>query len=178
MPLTLQDGRRKLVAFTTDITEGEDPTALSVASLTNGVDIQCKILKSDFRLSPVASDTVADTPLCSTGNAVVFGASNYEGNVTPFVYYDETGALETDENDVYELFAEKGAHVWILDRLGKPESEPLAEGDHYRLWHVITDEPQDPTDAGGYIKHPTPLGVQRLWRGTLVAGGSGGSSGA
>lgn len=168
MPLTLQDGRRKLVAFTTDITDDADPTALSVDDLPPGVEIQCKILKSDFRLSPVASDTVADTPLCSTGNAVVFGASNYEGNVTPFVYFDEHGDLEVAENDVYEIFAEKGAHVWILDRIGKPESEPLAAGDPYRLWHVITDEPQDPTDAGGYIKHPTPLGVQRMWRGTLT----------
>lgn len=172
MPLTLQGGRRKLVAFATDISTGldVDPEALSVADLTGGIDVQCKVLKTDLRLSPVASDTVPDTPYCATGNSVVFGASNYEGNLTPFQYFDETGAPETGENDVFEMLtAEKGAHIWIIDRWGKLESEPLAAGDPYRLWHVITDEGQDPTDVGGYIKQQVPLGVQRMWRGVLVA---------
>lgn len=171
MPLTLQGGRRKLVAFTTDITaDPADPEALSLADLTAGIDIQCKVLKSDLRLSPTASDTVPDSPYCATGNATVFGASNYEGSLTPFAYYDATGALDATEGDVFALLtAEKGAHIWIVDRWGKPEDEPLAAGDDYRLWHVITDEGQDPTDVGGYIKQIVPLGVQRMWRGTIAA---------
>lgn len=170
MPLTLQGGRRKLVAFTSNPADGGDPEELSVADLTGGIDVQCKVLKSDLRLSPVASDTVPDSPYCATGNAVVFGASNYEGSLTPFAYYDEDGAIDATESDVFEMLtAEKGTHLWIVDRWGKPESDALATGDRYRLWHVITDEGQDPTDVGGYIKQIVPLGVQQLWRGTLVA---------
>lgn len=170
MPLTLQGGRRKLVAFTSNPAEGGDPTALSVADLTGGIDIQCKVLKSDLRLSATAPDTVPDTPYCATGNAVVYGASNYEGSLTPFQYFDADGLPEASENDVYDMLtAEKGAHIWIVDRWGKPESEPLAAGDPYRLWHVITADPQDPADVGGYIKATVNLGVQRLHKGVLVA---------
>lgn len=169
MPLTMQDGRRKLVAFTTDPADGGDPEALSLAALTSGIDIQCKVLKSDFRLSPTASDTVPDTPLCATGNAVVYGASNYEGSATPFLYFDETGQPDADDNDVWELFKTKGAHIWIVDRVGPLETEELAAGDEYRLWHVVTDTPQDPSDQGGYIKRVVSLGVQRMWAGTIAA---------
>lgn len=170
MPLTLQGGRRKLVAFTTNPAEGGDPEALSLADLTGGIDVQCKVLKSDLRLTAVASETVADTPYCATGNSVVYGASNYEGSLTPFQYFDETGQPDAADNDVFELLtAEKGAHIWIVDRWGKPESADLEVGDHYRLWHVITDEGQDPSDVGGYIKQIVPLGVQRMWRGTITA---------
>lgn len=165
MPKTLADAHMKVTSLTT---VPADPEAMTVTEATAGEDIQCNVLKSDFRLSATGSDTVPDTELCSDSNAVAYGASNFEGSMTPFRYYDETGAPDPVEDFVWELAKAKGTNLYLAVREGKAHDEPWAEGDEYELWHVITDEPQRPTDTGGFIKKVIPLGPQRVYKGTVA----------
>ena len=168
MPKSLADGKIKLTLLATE--PSTDLDALTPTELNGGEDIQCNILKSDFRLSATASDTVADTELCSDGNAVVFGASNYEGNMTVFRYFDETGAVDPAEDTAFAAAKEKGTHLYLVMREnGKDHDDAWATGDEYEYWHVITDEPQQPSDRGGYIKRTIPLGPQQKVTGEVAS---------
>ena len=88
MPKTIAEERIKVVALDTP---PNNPAAPTVAELTAGTDISCKVLFSDFRLSAVASDTVNEPALCEGGNSAVPGKSNYEGSLTVFRFFDDTG---------------------------------------------------------------------------------------
>ena len=167
MPKTLADGRTKLVALTA---APADPEAPTVAELTAGVDLSCKILKSDYRLSATGSDTINEAELCSTGNAVTYGASNYEGTVTVFRYLDATGAPETGEDDAWDALKAKGTTLWLVEREGPEYDSAWAAGDEVDVYEVVTDSPQKPTDRTGFIKRTVPLGVQRHYEGVVGAG--------
>lgn len=166
MPKTLADARTRLAILTVK------PVSLAAPKITElsaGIDASCRILKSDYRLSAVASDTVPDTELCSEGNAVTFGASNYEGSVTPFWYLDGTGKTDILEDVVYQALKEKGAELWFVEREGPRYDAPWAVGDEVEVYHVITDNPQKPSDRAGYIKRVVPLGVQAAELSGVVA---------
>jgi hypothetical protein len=168
MPKTLADARTRLAILTT---EPEDLSAVTVAEAEAGIDASCKILKSDYRLSPTASDTVPDTELCSEGNAVTFGASNYEGSVTPFWYLDSAGVSDVADDVVYQALKAKGTELWLVEREGPRYDQAWAADDEYEVYYVITDNPQKPTDRAGYIKRVVPLGVQRaILTGVMDAG--------
>ena len=166
MPKTLADARTRLAILTTK------PANLSAplkTELDAGIDASCRILKSDYRLSPTASDTVPDSELCSEGNAVTFGASNYEGSVTPFWYLDEDGKSDTADDVVYQALKEKGTELWFVEREGPRYDEPWTVGDPVEVYEVVTDNPQKPSDRAGYIKRTVPLGVQRAELHAVVA---------
>lgn len=166
MPKTLADARTRLVALTT---KPANPAAPTVTELTAGVDLSCRILKSDYRLSPVASDTVPDTELCSEGNAVTFGASNYEGSVTPFRYLTEAGKADATNDVAWDALKEKGTELWLYEREGPKYDAAWAAADEVDGYEVVTDNPQKPSDRAGFIKRVVPLGVQRAWLGGVVA---------
>lgn len=157
MPKTLADARTRLAVLTTKPVSLTAPTA---AELNAGIDASCRILKSDYRLSPTSSDTVADTELCTDGNAVTFGSSNYEGSVTPFWYLDAAGKSAVAEDMVYQALKTKGTALWFVEREGPKYSVAFAAGDVVEIYTVITDHPQKPSDRAGYIKRVVPLGVQ------------------
>lgn len=169
MPKTLADGRIKLTILTTEPT---DLRAISATVLNAGIDASCKILKSDYRLSATASDTIDETELCNDSNAVNYGRSNYEGSVTPFWYLDADGKPEALENVVYEALREKGSRVWLVEREGPEYSEDWAALDEYEVFEVVTDTPQKPSDRTGYSKRVIPLGVQRAVLDGVVAAGA------
>ena len=166
MPKTLADARTRLVALTT---KPANPAAPTVTELTAGIDLSCRILKSDYRLSPVASDTVPDTELCSEGNAVTFGASNYEGSVTPFRYLTEDGKADATNDVAWDALKEKGTELWLYEREGPKYDAAWAAADEVDGYEVVTDNPQKPSDRAGFIKRVVPLGVQRAWLGGVVA---------
>jgi hypothetical protein len=169
MPKTLADGRIKLTILTE---EPANLAAITVAELTAGVDVSCRVLKSDFRLSPTASDTVGDQELCQEGNATTYGASNYEGSVTPFRYLDDAGKADTENDIAWDTFKEKGTEGWAVKRVGPKQSQAWASADAYEVYHFITDNPQDPTDLTGYIKKVVPLGIQDAELNGVVAAGA------
>lgn len=166
MPKTLADARTRLTILTT---EPADPRSITIAELTAGIDASCNVLKSDYRLSPTGSDTVPDTELCSEGNAVTYGASNYEGTLTPFWFLDQEGKSDATEDVVYQALKIKGTTLWLVEREGPRYDEPWAAGDAYEAYKVTTDNPQKPSDRGGYIKRTVPLGVQRAVLDGVVA---------
>ena len=157
MPKTLADARTRVAILTV---APEDLDSIALDEVVAGIDASCRLLKSDYRLSPTASDTVDDTELCSEGNAVTFGASNYEGTVTPFWYLDGDGKLVALDNTTWEALKEKGSELWFVEREGPKYDEPWAVGDQYDVYRVITDNPQKPSDRAGYIKRVVPLGLQ------------------
>lgn len=168
MPKSLADGKIKLTLLTEPPADPANPTA---TELNAGIDIQCNILKSDFRLSATASDTVADTELCADGNAVVFGASNYEGTMTVFRYFDETGAVDPAADTAFAAAREKGTPLHLAMREnGRKHDVDWTSAEEGEYWHVISDEPQMPSDRGGYIKRTIPLGPQRKVPFTVAAG--------
>ena len=172
MPMALADARIRLAVLPV---KPADPEAPTVAELTAGIDASCRLLQSDYRLSATGSDTVPDRLLCSEGNAVTYGASNYEATVTPFRFFDPaTGQTSATEDEVYQTFRVKGTKLWLVERFtGKKYDEPWAAGDEVKVFEVVTDNPQAPSDLAGYIKNVVPLGVQRAWLDATVAAPAG-----
>lgn len=168
LPLTLADGRIKLTALTV---APADPAAITVTELTAGVELSCKINKPDYRLSPTASDTVPDQPLCQEGNAVTFGNSNYEGSLTVLRFLDATGLPEAEEDEAWDLLRTKGTILWLVERTGPKHDVEWAAADEYALYKVLTDNPQKPTDLAGYVKYMIPVGVQNAVLDGVVGAG-------
>ncbi|MFF2822616.1 hypothetical protein ACFVRV_06135 [Arthrobacter koreensis] len=162
MPKSLADGRIKVVALSTI---PADPFAPTVTELTAGVDISCRILSSDYTLGPTDSDKIAEKELCKEGNANALGPSNYTAAVTPFRYFDDTTKqADPIEDAVFELLKEKGTTVYLYERQSaKKSTEPFAAGDEVEGYEVTTDNPQKPSDMGGYIKRRVPMEVQTAW---------------
>lgn len=173
MPLTLADGRTKLTLLTE---VPDDLSAIPLDVLNTGIEASCKINKPDYRLSPAASDTVPDQALCQEGNAVTFGNSNYEGTLTVLRFLDATGKPEDTEDVVWPLLRTKGATVVAVERIGPKYNVPWAAGDEYQAYHVITDNPQKPSDMAGYVKSVVPLGVQNAELNGVVAAAAGGGA--
>ena len=169
MPKSLADGRIKVVALPT---RPEDPYKPTTAELNAGVDISCRILSSDYSLGPTASDRIPEKELCKEGNANAIGASNYAGSVTPFRYFDETtNQAHATEDEVYQLLKEKGTTLFLYERqTSKKSTDSFSSGDEVSGYEVVTDNPQKPSDMGGYIKRVVPLEVQNAWLNGEVAG--------
>lgn len=167
MPKSLFEGKILVTALATRPADGE---ALTVAELTAGVRLSQAILRAGYRLSPTGSDTLSEPSLEDTGNAVTYGSSNYEASMTLFRYLTEEGTSDTEQDIAYNLFAGKGLNLNLVERVGPPASKPWEAGDEYRLFPVITDDPQQPSELTGYIKFVQPLGVQGgvVLRGTVA----------
>ena len=158
MPKTIAEERIKLVALTT---KPANPYAPKVSELAAGKDISCSVLFSDFRLSPTASDTVSEPALCEGGNSSVPTKSNFEGSISIFRFIDPlTGLAVTAEDFAWTLAKEKGTSVYLYKRIGPRFNAPWAANQDVECYHVLTDEPRDPADFGGYIKKVIPLLVQ------------------
>ena len=158
MPKTIAEERIKLVALTT---KPVNPYSPKVSELAAGKDLSCSVLFSDFRLSPTASDTVSEPALCEGGNSSVPTKSNFEGNISVFRFIDPlTGAAVTAEDFAWTLAKEKGTEVYLYKRIGPKFSAAFAANQDVEYYHALTDEPQDPSDFGGYIKKVIPLLVQ------------------
>lgn len=167
MPKSLADGRVKVVAL---VAKPAIPTAPTVTELAAGIDISCRILSSDYALGPTTSDRIAEKELCKEGNANAIGASNYAGSLTPFRYFDPaTKQASKIEDEVYQLLKAKGTTLFLYERQSaKKSTEPFAVGDEVDGYEVVTDNPQKPSDMGGYIKRVVPLEVQDAWLGGAV----------
>lgn len=98
VPKTLADGHTLLMLLAAKPADMKKPT---VAEITAGKDISCRITKADFRLSATASETVDGTALCDEATVNVFGASNFEGTIAPFRYFnpEQPGQHDTRAED-------------------------------------------------------------------------------
>src|SRR5690606_15956570 len=156
MPKQISDERIALVLLDTP---PADPDNITVAEFDAGTHLECRIM--DYRLSPVASDTVQMGELCTATNAQVPTRSNYEGTVTVFRYLDAAGLADSADGVAWEAFREKGTTLHLVEREGPDHDAAGAGGQEYSYFEVITDHPQQPTDRGGFIRREVPLYVQR-----------------
>lgn len=163
MPYTSGDGREKVTAL---LTAPADPKAVTLAEATAGTDIHWHVNKDDFRLSPTASATHNDTPLGAKGTWNNFAEGNAEGTLTVFRDLGANGKPIPDSESevVFEMVKRKGSELWLLVRKGPEADEPWAAGDEYAIFHVRTDEPQDPSSRQGFLKYVVPLGVATYHR--------------
>ena len=170
---TLADGHQRVVILAA---RPADPEAPTVTELKAGIDASCRLLKSDYRISAAASDTIADAELCSTTNAQAFGAGNYEATFTSFRYFDpaKPGKYDPEGDEVFQALKEKGATVYIAEReSGKDFKEPWEEGDEVSVYELLLDNPTKPSDQGGYVKRTHVPAVQNAWEYGTVAPAAG-----
>lgn len=171
MPRSLADAHKKIAILTE---EPVDPSAPTVAELNAGLGgaagAGCRILLSDWTFGPTDSDTFNDRAVCEDGNANAYGASNYQAGMTIFRYFDEDGVPDPTEDALFEAAKEKGTQLWVYEReTGQDESEPWTADDEIFGAEVLTDNPQKPGDAGGYIKRRVPMSVQKGYPNASVA---------
>ncbi|MBB3041223.1 hypothetical protein [Nocardioides soli] len=159
MPKSLADGHSKLTLLTAKPVDPFNPT---VTELNAGVDVSCAVLASDFTWSATDSDKVNEKALCTTNNANAIGASNFQAGLTIFREFDEAdGAVDPIADVAYQTVKEKGTTVYgYLREDGKLATQPWVAGDEALYLEVLTDNPQRPQNAGGYIKRRVPMEPQ------------------
>lgn len=163
MPKSLADGHYKFTILTNKPANPEAPTALE---LNAGIDMSFQVLSSDFTWSAGDSDKVAEKALGDTENRNALGASNFTAGLTVFRMFNATtGAVDPAEDAAYQALKAKGTTVWgYLRATGKLATAAWAAGDEIDLgMEVLTDNPQRPSDAGGYLKKRIPLEPQDGW---------------
>jgi len=163
MPRSLADGKTKFTILTT---EPVNPAAPTITELNAGIQAAANTLASDFTWGATDSDTVAERSLEDKNNANALGASNYSAGATFFRYFDDdTGAIDPAEDTAFAAAQEKGTRLWGYARKnGKDAGTAWAAADEIYLGaEIITDEPQPPSDNGGYIKYRVPMQVQKAY---------------
>ena len=158
--LTLADGKDRLEYTRTmpaGFNEGEGVLTIDPADWHNCTE---DVNKGTFRMSHVGSDTVADTPLSTSGNAVTFGAGNIEGSIEVLRQLDEDGRPDPAKDTLFTDIGTKGVRVWFAHRVGRRATIPLQPGDTGWIYEFVTDAPQEPTERAGFIKNLIPLGAQ------------------
>lgn len=143
----------------------------TVTELTGGTDASCETAKSGTYLRPTGSATVSDAPLCESGNSTDFGASNFEGQMAPFAYFDaSTGKYSAADSAALEVLSTKGSTVWIYFVEGvKPREGGVPEGGE-RIYggKWTTDTAQPGPVTGEYLKRIVPLGYSGGWIDTVI----------
>lgn len=113
-------------------------------------------------VNPTASDTVSEKGITDVSNAVVPTVGNYEGSLT--LFRDFTNGAPTAVLDLAGTF-KKGDVGWLIRRLGKPASEPLAVGDIVDVFLFMVDAVGKTGGQGeGYLK----LNVTLLQQGSFA----------
>lgn len=166
---SLADGHIKFIILTT---APANPAAPTVAELAAGIDASCNIAAGDFLWSATDSDKVADKALCVLNNANSLGPSNYQGGVTPFRYFDDvTQNPDVTADAVFGALKVKGTELWGYARqTAKLSTDDIAADDEIFLGaRFLTDEPQKPSDLGGFTKFRVPLEIQEAWPFITVA---------
>ncbi len=170
MPKSLADGHQKFTLLVASPNVELD--ALTTTILNAGIEASCKVTKAGFQWDYADSSRVADAALCDSSDAEAFTSDKLVADFTVFRYWDDSTKLHhATEDAVFQALKEKGTTFWgILRKTAKEWNEPWAVGDEYMVIESLTDNPQDPRDAGGYIKKRIPQAPQRGMSGVVVAG--------
>lgn len=164
---TLADGKTKMAILTT---APADPSAPTASELNGGIDASQLVAKNGTRISATGSDTVNDPALSSSANVTVYGASNYEGTITPYWLLGTDGSYTSGDNAVFEALKTKHTEVYVALREGPDYSDDFASGDVVDGYTIRTDNPQKPTETGAYIKRTIPVAVQAAYEHVTVGG--------
>ena len=163
MPKSLADGHIKIAICTT---APANPALPLVAELNAGIQAASRILMSDWTWSATDSDKVNERAVSDINNVNALSGSNFQAGMTIFRYFNAgTGVADPTEDSLFTATKVKGTSLWIYVRkTGKLETAAWAAADEIYLGGlVITDLPQEPSDAGGYIKKRIPLEPQQMY---------------
>lgn len=163
MPKSLADGRTKLTIL---ITPPVAPAAPTVDELNAGIQAAGSILASDFVFGASDSDKVNERSLLQLNNTNAIAASNYAAGITVFrMFSASTGMVDMTEDATFQALKVKGTSAWLYARRTGKRASLLWEAtdEIYLGASVITDEPQPPSDLGGYVKARIPMEVQDAW---------------
>lgn len=158
MPKQLSDERIAVMLFDEP---PADPAAITVTEWDAGTPLECRIMAGEFRLSPSGSETVNQSELCEGVNATTFGRSNYDASMTVFRYLTDEGLADALNDVAWDATKVKGTTLYLAEREGPIHDAPGAAGQEYSYFEVVTDDPQKPSDRGGFIRRVIPLGVQK-----------------
>lgn len=165
MPKSLADGNIQLWALTA---RPADPTKLKVADLTGAVPIMCRINKADYQLRVSGNASIAEQEACKKGEGTGVGPEQYEGNLTPFWYFDDAGLPDAEGMTVWELLKEPGTELFLVEMEG-PESKTPAAGMPYDYFEAGTGSPKAPDNRfEGYSKRSIQLFVSDHASGVLA----------
>lgn len=154
--LSLADGNIRLVALTVKPANMAAPTK---AELDAGILLHDRILKSDYKLGATGADEVDEAPLSSTSNGKAFGATNYEGSITPFRYLQADGSPDPAADVVFAAVKTKGTTLYLVEREGPSADTAFAAGDEVSVYEVVTGPARKPDNRTGYQKRVVQLGV-------------------
>jgi hypothetical protein len=159
---SLADGHRKVSILTA---APSNPLAPTVAELNAGIDATARILAADWTFGAADSDKVQEKSLADINNVNALGASNFAAGMTIFRYFDTvTGAPDATGDALWTATKTKGATLYVYEReSGKVATTAWATADIAFGMQVLTDEPQKPSDTGGYIKRRVPMEPQTAY---------------
>lgn len=149
-------------------TEPADLTAVTATEANAGIRAEC-FLTTDSRISASGSTTTQEAAICDGAVAAIPVDRQFEGSLTVFRDLDPaTGQPAASGDEVFQALSEFGTTLWVLVSKGPEYTEDFASGQEYKVYEVITDEPQEPSSREGSIKEVVPLHVQRGERGVIA----------
>ena len=135
----------------------------TITELAAGINASCEVAKSGSYLRPTGSDTVNDAAFCESGNSVTYGASNFEGQLVPYLWFDPaTGKYAAADNEVLEALDTKGSQPYVYFVEGVKKGADAVGGERIYGGHWTTDDPQ-PGQPGEYLRRTVPLGYIGGW---------------
>lgn len=160
--------KRERWAVLTAAPEAGTEEALTATYVNGGERAECW-LDPESALNATGATTTNASAICDGFVPNIPVNKQGSGSITVIRDLDpDTGHAEVAEA-IWPLVNTFGTPLWIVKSVGVPDSEPFGEGDEYTLFHVITDEPQDPTNRDGFVRAVVPLHVQNLWRGVIAS---------
>ena len=164
---TLGDGRITLVALAGDKKPAK-PKEPTVAELNAGLRLEMYVMKGDYKLGSKGSTSVEEPVLGAAGKGTVPGPAEYEGQLSVYWYFDESGKkVAGGENAAWELLKKTNQEFELYEREGKKPDMPFAAGDEVDWYHVAPGQPQKPDDRTTYTKRTIGLFISDALENTI-----------
>lgn len=169
MPRVLAEGRTKFTILTT---APANPAAPTAAELSAGIDASCKVAKNGFSWTMADSETVDDSELCVSDNAVAPGKDNASLSFVVYRYYLNAGGVDTANDTLFAAVKTKGTTLWGYARATeKLATAAWAATDAIYLGAEFwVDWPQYDQSGGGWQKFTVPCKANKTYPNIVVAG--------
>lgn len=123
-----------------------DPAEPTVAEINLGINLSAAIV-TGYTLGATDSETDDSKTIVDEGNVTTYTFDNYEGSLSFF--RSDLVAVTPVFNTAYELFKVPRAEGYLVQRLGKKATAPIAVGDEVSVFRFIADSPTDDEGDGG-----------------------------
>lgn len=173
-PRTLADQNRKIVMLVDPV---NDMSSIPADELNSALELSCRATQADTRFAPSASESISDPAVCEDSGASTLGASQWEGTLGLFRFFDaeNPGQGDPEGDQAYDALKVKGTVVTIVERhTNKPWDTPFEAGDEIRVFRVEADNWTPSAEQHtGYIKGTFPMAVQAANQHAVVGADTG-----